>query len=118
MLESAQDECCIPPGSVGPISFVGSLLFCLALERARALLPVFNLGHWHSFSADYTRCSPFTTPENWLSKLTAEFGDTGHDSLSSFGFATDADVHANGESQEARNEKLQNEYVRDIYIVR
>ena len=115
---SSETRCCIPPGSVGPISFVGSLLRCLALERARALLPVFNLGHWRSFSADYTRCSSFATPENWLSKLTAEFGDTGHCSLSPLGFATDADVHTNSESQEARNEKLQNEYGRDIYIVR
>ena len=48
----------------GPNSFVGSLLRRLALERARALLPVFNLGHWRFFSADYTRCSPFATPEN------------------------------------------------------
>ena len=89
-----------------------------ALERARAFLPVFNLGHWRSFSADYTRYSLFATPENWLSKLAVEFGDTVLCSFSPLGFATDADAHTNAESQEARNEKLQNEYVRDIYIVR
>ena len=54
---SSETSCCIPPGNVGPNSVLAFTLRRLALDCARAFLPVRNLGRKRFCSVGYTRSS-------------------------------------------------------------